>query len=38
VHVLDRYHIMAKMNKAIDDVRAAETRKPQIERDPNNSK
>lgn len=26
VHVLDRYHIMAKMNKAIDDVRAAETK------------
>src|SRR5260370_28424100 len=24
VHVLDRFHIMAKMNKAIDEVRAAE--------------
>jgi transposase len=26
VHVLDRYHIMAKMNKAIDKVRAGEAR------------
>jgi transposase len=26
VHVLDRYHVMAKMNKAIDEVRAAEAR------------
>lgn len=26
VHVLDRYHIMAKMNKAIDEVRAAEAK------------
>jgi transposase len=26
VHVLDRYHIMAKMNRAIDEVRAAEAR------------
>lgn len=27
VHVLDRYHIMAKMNKAIDKVRAGESRR-----------
>lgn len=27
VHVLDRYHVMAKMNKAIDEVRAQEARK-----------
>lgn len=26
LHVLDRYHIMAKMNKAIDEVRAAEVK------------
>jgi transposase len=26
VHVLDRFHIMQKMNKAIDEVRAAETK------------
>lgn len=26
IHVLDRYHIMAKMNKAIDEVRAAEAK------------
>lgn len=26
VHVLDRYHVMAKMNKAIDEVRAQEAR------------
>jgi transposase len=26
VHVLDRYHIMAKMNKAIDEVRASEAK------------
>lgn len=26
VHVLDRYHVMAKMNKAIDEVRAAEAK------------
>lgn len=26
VHVLDRYHIMAKMNRAIDEVRAVEAR------------
>jgi transposase len=25
LHVLDRFHIMAKMNKAIDEVRAQET-------------
>ena len=27
VHVLDRYHIMARMNKAIDEVRAGEARR-----------
>jgi transposase len=27
VHVLDRYHVMAQMNKAIDEVRAAEARR-----------
>jgi hypothetical protein len=27
LHVLDRFHIVAKMNEALDDVRAAETRK-----------
>jgi len=27
VHVLDRYHIMAKLNKAIDEVRAAEAKR-----------
>lgn len=27
VHILDRYHIMAKMNKAIDEIRAAEARR-----------
>lgn len=26
VHVLDRYHIMAKMNRAIDEIRAAEAK------------
>ena len=26
LHVLDRYHVMAKMNKAIDEVRAAEAK------------
>lgn len=31
VHVLDRYHIVAKMNKAIDEVRAAEVK--QLEAD-----
>jgi transposase len=27
IHVLDRYHVMAQMNKAIDEVRAAEARR-----------
>ncbi len=27
IHVLDRFHIMAKMNKAIDEVRAAEAKR-----------
>ena len=27
IHVLDRFHIVAKMNKALDEVRAAEARK-----------
>ena len=27
LHILDRFHIMAKMNEALDDVRAAESRK-----------
>ena len=27
VHVLDRYHIMARMNKAIDEIRAGEARR-----------
>ncbi len=31
IHVLDRFHIMAKMNKAIDQVRAAEAKR--LERD-----
>jgi transposase len=31
IHVLDRFHIMAKMNKAIDEVRASEAR--QLEED-----
>lgn len=31
IHVLDRFHIMAKMNKAIDEVRAAEAK--QLERE-----
>jgi transposase len=31
VHVLDRFHVMAKMNKAIDEVRAAESKR--LERD-----
>ena len=26
IHVLDRFHIMAKMNKALDEVRAQESR------------
>jgi transposase len=29
VHVLDRYHVMAKMNKAIDEVRAEEAKRLQ---------
>jgi transposase len=31
VHVLDRFHVMSKMNKAIDEVRAAEVKR--LERD-----
>jgi transposase len=31
VHVLDRYHIMAKMNKAIDEIRAAEAKQLEAE-------
>ena len=31
IHVLDRFHIMAKMNKAIDEVRASEAKR--LERD-----
>jgi transposase len=27
LHILDRFHIVAKMNKALNDVRAAESRK-----------
>jgi transposase len=27
LHILDRFHVVAKMNEALDDVRAAETRK-----------
>jgi transposase len=27
LHILDRFHIVAKMNEALDDVRAAESRK-----------
>jgi len=27
IHVLDRYHVMARMNKAIDEVRASEARR-----------
>jgi transposase len=27
IHILDRYHIMAKMNKAIDEIRASEARR-----------
>jgi transposase len=26
LHILDRFHIVAKMNKALDEVRAEETR------------
>ena len=29
IHVLDRFHVMAKMNKAIDEVRAAEVKRLQ---------
>jgi transposase len=31
VHVLDRYHVMAKMNRAIDEVRAAEAKRLQAD-------
>jgi transposase len=31
IHVLDRFHIMAKMNKAIDEVRAAESKRLKAE-------
>jgi transposase len=31
LHILDRFHIVAKMSKALDDVRAAETRRMQRE-------
>lgn len=31
LHVLDRFHIVAKMNKALDEVRATETRRMQRE-------
>lgn len=31
VHVLDRFHIMAKLNKAIDEIRAAEARQLQAD-------
>jgi transposase len=27
LHILDRFHIVAKMNKALDEVRAEETRR-----------
>ncbi|WP_408608814.1 transposase [Desulfogranum japonicum] len=27
VHILDRFHIVANLNKAVDDVRRAEVRK-----------
>ena len=27
LHILDRFHIVAKMNKALDEVRAAEARR-----------
>ncbi|HUE82969.1 MAG TPA: transposase [Pyrinomonadaceae bacterium] len=33
VHILDRFHIMAKMNKAIDEVRASEARQLQADGD-----
>ncbi len=31
IHVLDRFHIMQKMNKAIDEVRAAEVKRLQAD-------
>jgi transposase len=35
LHILDRFHIVAKMNKALDEVRAAETHRMKLEgRDP----
>ena len=35
LHILDRFHIVAKMNEALDEVRAEETRRMQREgRDP----
>src|SRR6202030_2857031 len=35
LHILDRFHIVAKMNKALDEVRAEETRRMKGEgRDP----
>src|SRR5215475_1532865 len=35
LHILDRFHIVAKMNKALDEVRAEETRRIKREgRDP----
>ena len=35
MHILDRFHIFAKMNKALDEVRAEESRRMQREgRDP----
>jgi transposase len=35
IHILDRVHIVAKMNKALDEVRAEETRRMRYEgRDP----
>jgi transposase len=35
LHILDRFHIVAKMNKALDEVRAEETRRMRVEgRDP----
>jgi transposase len=32
LHILDRFHIVAKMNKALDEVRAEETRRVKRER------
>ena len=31
LHILDRFHIVAKMNKALDEVRAEETRRMRLE-------